>query len=164
MSYDDPFAPKNGGRNAFGKGKDIGYTVTGVIIEDPQMAQQRDLDNNNAPEFWDDGSPKMQAVVRIQTTLDEGPDEHGVPDDGVRTIWAKGGKMVGAQGGRTLQEAIRRAGMTAKARVAKGGELTVRYVEDGPKNGKPNGPKLYKAIYKAPVAVAAPDPFADELG
>lgn len=127
--------------------------MTGVLVEDPVMVQTRDFDTDK-PEFWDDGSPKMQPVVRIQTDLREDDD-----DDGVRVIYCKGGKMTGPKGGRTLQEAIRHASIEAKAPVRKGGTLTVRYLEQGePAKRGFNGPKLYVAKYTPP---SAPDPFAD---
>lgn len=160
----DPFAPKTVSRQAFGKDKAIGYTIVGTLTEDPTMVQQKDLDTG-IPEVWDDGSPKMQAVVRLQTTLNDGPDDNGEPDNGVRTIYAKGGKTVGPKGERTMMEAIRAAGIAAKAPIRKGGTLTVRYAyeADPPKKGF-NGQKLYLAKYEPPVEAAAPDPFADELG
>lgn len=149
----DPFAPKTSSRNAFGKDKAIGYVVTGVLVEDPSTMQQIDFDTDK-PEFWDDGSPKMQGIVKLQTSLREDED-----DDGIRTIYAKGGKAT-IDGGRSLQEAIRQAGIDAKARIAKGGTLTVKYVGDAtPKNPKHSGQKMYVAKYTPPAAV---DPFASD--
>ena len=158
--YIDPFAPKNTGRSAFGKDKPVGYTITGVLLKDPEMVQQRNLDDNT-PETWDDGSPKMQAVVQLQTTLDEGAGDDGTPDDGVRTLWAKGGKATGPKGERSMQEAIRAAGITAGAPIRKGGTLTVRYAHEAdPVKRGYNGQKLYLAKYLPPVAV---DPFGEPV-
>ena len=154
----DPFAPSTASRNAFGKDKPMGSLVTGTITEVTEQ-QQRNFDTD-LPEFWEDGKPKMQAIVRIQTTQRDDDD-----DDGIRTCYAKGGhKTPAASGARGMKEAIVAAGQTAKQPIRVGGKLTIKYVEDGePSKRGYNGPKLYVAKYEPPTAA---DPFgtaADDL-
>jgi hypothetical protein len=154
----DPFAPKTGSRNAFGKDAPIGHVVTGVVLETGTM-QQTDFDTG-LPKSWDDGSPMMMSFVKLQTELSDDDD-----DDGIRTCYAKGGKTIGAARGRTMEEAIRAAGIAAKSPIKPGGTLTIRYLEDGePKKRGFNGPKLYDAKYVPADPFAAKPPARPALG
>jgi hypothetical protein len=123
----------------------IGDTVTGVI-EDAQKRQQADFATNK-PLFWDDGNPRMQVVITLQT--DEQTHEG---DDGRRRIYVKG------QMQQALQEAIKASGLRG---ITIGDQLAVRYVGDGEAKPRQNPPKLYKVFYKAapPRTVVVDDPF-----
>lgn len=71
-----------GAKSAFTKDSPLGHVVSGPII-DARERQSTDF-ATKAPEFWDDGSPKMQIVVTIQT--DQRVDSD---DDGARSIYIK---------------------------------------------------------------------------
>lgn len=77
-------ATGSGARTA--KLSEKGDKVIGVV-ESATIRQSRDGDGN--PDFWDDGNPKEQVVVIVQTDLDEGEDDEGRPDDGRRAIYIK---------------------------------------------------------------------------
>jgi hypothetical protein len=110
----------------------IGTSHKGTIIS-AKSAQQRTIDGK--PKFWDDGNPAMQLVITLQTDYrDAGPG-----DDGLRRLFANGGKLA----------AIRTALKGRKLEA--GGELAIQYSGDGePKPGK-NAPKLYQAAYRPPA-------------
>lgn len=116
-----------------------GATVKGVILS-ADLQQQRDI-NTKAPLVWDDGRPKMQARVVLQTDTRENDD-----DDGQRAIYVKGAMQ------KAVKDAINQAGAT---RLEPGGTLAVQYEKDGEKTGNLTAPKLYKAKYEPPVAGSA---------
>ena len=145
----DLFAPSTIRRSAFGGDKPVGHVVTGTITEQPTEIQQTNFETG-VPETWDDGRPKTQVLVLLQTDLREDDD-----DDGIRVLYCRGGKASGGSGGRTLLEAIKAAAQEAKCRIEVGGTLTVKYAEDGPVTRRGfNPPKLYKAKYVAPQKTA----------
>lgn len=53
------------GKSAFGKDDPIGTTITGTIL-DIQVRQQTKLEDGT-PMTWDNGDPRMQLVVTLQT-------------------------------------------------------------------------------------------------
>lgn len=67
------------------KPENIGDRIKGKIIG-VKRVQQTDF-TTGAPLEWSDGSPRLQTVVELQTNLEETGD-----DDGVRSIWLKGGR------------------------------------------------------------------------
>ena len=71
-----------GSSSAFNKNSAVGDTVTGPIIS----ATSRQVTDyvTKAPETWDNGDPKLQAVITIQTGLRT--DEN---DDGARSVYVK---------------------------------------------------------------------------
>lgn len=115
----------------------IGDTVSGEIIKPPTVQQMRDFESNE-PLFYEDGNPKLQIVVTLQT--DEHEDDE---DDGIRNLYMKP----------VMQSAVRTA--LSKAGVRKlevGGRLTVTYSEDRPNQNKRLKPtKLFKASYIPPA-------------
>lgn len=119
----------------------IGASITGTVIAEPEARQQTDF-RTKLPETWKDGSPKMQVVVRLSTTLrdPEKPD-----DDGERTLYIKGRELTN-----TIRAAVRASGANG---IHTGGVLTVAYVADGPADPGMNPPKLYQAQYQ-PAAVS----------
>jgi hypothetical protein len=60
-----------------GMGKPISGTIVNVDMRQARKFQSTDLD------FWDDGKPKMQAIVEIATQLRDPADPE---DDGTRSI------------------------------------------------------------------------------
>lgn len=117
----------------------IGVIYTGTVIAEPTTSQQTDI-KTKLPETWKDGSPKMQILVKLQTTLRD-PANH--EDDGIRTLYIKG---------KNLTDAIRDAVKASGARgIHKGGVLTVQYTGDGQASAAGfNPPKLYAASYQPP--------------
>lgn len=158
----DLFAPGIARRNGFGKDKPVGYTLTGVVTEIAEVAQT-DMATGK-PEYWDDGKPKMQVRVLVQTDLreekvdDDGTVTPAAEDDGIRALYARGGKAVGPKGGRTMKEAISAASVKYKLRVKPGVKLTVKFLEEGsaPKPGF-DKPKLYVAKIEPGPEMADPD-------
>ncbi len=74
-------------RSSFTEDDGAGTRKGGTIIEPfPFKRQKRDYDTGE-PMTWDDGNPRQQFVVTVQTDLDEGPDDEGTPDDGRRRFY-----------------------------------------------------------------------------
>jgi len=116
-----------------------GTKVVGEII-DLATTQQTDFDTGEL-KFWKDGSPKMQAVVTLQT--DERDPE--IPDDdGKRRLFVSSWRMRNA-----IADAIKAAG--AKDPEI-GGKLAVQFTALGDtETGTSIPPKLYAAQYKPPA-------------
>lgn len=145
-----------GGGKAF-KFENIGDTVEGTI-EDVQVAQQTSIDDNQ-PLTWPDGSPRMQLIITLQTAAREGDD-----DDGIRKIYAKGGKYEVASGtGTSLKDAVADAVKKAGAKsIDQGGTLKVGYTGEGKRTNRGfSAPKLYRATYDAPKASVSADDLFD---
>lgn len=120
-----------------------GDSVTGTVVS-ARIQQQRDYDTN-ALLFWDDGNPKNQLIVDLQTDL---RDENITMDDGLRRVYCRGGK------GSAL-DVVRTAVRVSKGKLVEGGILTLTYIGDGVKtNPKFNAPKLYEAKYVPPTPSA----------
>ncbi len=112
-----------------------------------ELRQQTDLDDGT-PLTFNDGSPRMQLVVTLQTKLHDSDD-----DDGIRTVYAKGGRFDVATGsGTSMRDAIAEAVKTVGAKsLDVGGTLVVAYTGEGKKRNKGyNAPKLYTAGYRPP--------------
>lgn len=130
----------------------VGTTVTGTIVDPaPKVAQQTDMSGN--PMTWDNGDPRLQLVVTLQTQ------ERGdVDDDGIRKLYVKGSKDPKSK---SLHAAVAAAVQTANAKgLEVGGTLSVTYVGDGVASTRGfNPPKLYEARYTAPDHAAAAGEF-----
>lgn len=112
----------------------IGKTIKGKIVS-ATAAQQTDFDSGELL-FWDDGKPRMQLVITLQTD-ERDADIDG--DDGQRRIFAKGAML----------SAIRKA--LAGQQMAEDGTLAVKYTGDGEAKRKGlHPPKLFAAEYQAP--------------
>jgi len=127
-----------------------GAKVTGLITQLPEKRQQTDLNTGQPKFFRDSGDPMWVYVVQIKTDLRDPEDQF---DDGIRSLWLKGGpwdpnRRVGASL-RAVQEAIKAAG----AKLPEiGAELTLAYVCDGPAGRGQQAPKFYGALYVPPTA------------
>lgn len=125
--------------------ENMGDTVSGEIAA-LDVRQQTDLETGE-PLTWKDGSPRQVLVITLQTELQD--DES---DDGLRTVWARGGNYMVANGKGTssltaIKDAIRKAG--AKD-IEIGAMLTVQYSGTGKSSNRAfTPPKLYSAAYKA---------------
>jgi hypothetical protein len=116
-----------GGKTA--KFEKIGTSYSGTVIS-ADIRQATNFDTGK-PEFWEDGKPKQQVVIAIQTALREDSE-----DDGIRSLYIKGW---GDQR-RALQAASKAAGGSP----APGDTFTATYVGDGEKPQRGFAPKIYK--------------------
>jgi hypothetical protein len=114
-----------------------GTSVTGTVLSQ-EVTQQTDV-KTQKPAFWDDGNPKMQLVLHLQTDLREDAD-----DDGVRRLFVPWGGLRKA-----LMEALASLGVDE---VSDGDRVTATYTHDLPKtNPAFNAPKAY-AVQLVPGA------------
>lgn len=129
----------------FNKNSAVGDSVTGRIVA-AAMRQSRDYDDNT-PEFWTDGSAKMQLAVMLETepgtVVPTGPD-----DRGDRSVFVK---WWGDQR-KDFATAIHRANVDD---LETGGILIVTFTGLGEPvkltSGKEgSAPKLYTFEYMAP--------------
>ena len=135
----------------------INDVVTGEVLS-AEVRQQTDVDTGEKL-FWTDGSPRNQLVITLQTGLQNGDD-----DDGIRQVFAKGGKHDVADGeGQSMKDAIAKAvrdgGGTG---LNPGDQLAVAYTGNGVKKNKAyTAPKLYSASWKPakPASVSGKDLF-----
>ena len=126
----------------------VGDVVSGEIIA-MNKRQQTSLDDNK-PQYWDDGSPKMMLVITLATDLRDGED-----DDGARNVYLRGGKFDVASGKGTssltaVRDAVKRSGSQSGIEV--GGKLALAWTGLAPKKGGFSPAKLYTATYQAPSA------------
>jgi hypothetical protein len=118
----------------------IGSSVEGVITAVNPPEQQTDP-KTQKPVFKDNGQPKMQIRVTLQTAERDPGDPD---DDGLRNLYIRGW-MVGAIG-----DALRKAG---KAEPEVGGRLKVTHNEEEPSRVPGFDPiKKYVAEYTPPAA------------
>lgn len=133
-----------GGGGKAAKFEELGDMVVGVI-EHCEVSQQTSMEDNT-PLTWPDGSARMQLIVTLQTDERDGDD-----DDGIRRIFAKGGKWEVAKGdGMSMKDAIADAVKKAGAKsLDTGAKLSVAHTGLGKsKNRGYSPPKLYKAKYE----------------
>jgi hypothetical protein len=115
---------------------EIGTEHEVTVVGEAYEEQQKDFDTDELL-FWPDGNKRMQLVVPVETEVLD--DE--IEDDGLRRWYVKG------QGKQALVKALR----AAKRRdVEIGGQLRIRYAQDGPKEGKKKPPKIYEVGYVPP--------------
>lgn len=145
----DQFLLGGGGKSA--SFPTIGTKVTGTIAATPQVRQQTDMSGN--PLNWENGDPRLQLVVALQTELRDDPD-----DDGIRNLYVKGSKDPKSQ---SLHAAVAAAVQKAGAKgLELGGTLTVTYVADGVASTRGfNPPKKYEATYERPDTSASSGEF-----
>lgn len=133
------FLMGGGAKSAQFPDRAYGTTVGGAIVRPPEVRQQTDKATGN-PKFFDDGTPRNQLVVQVQT--DQRADQN---DDGVRAFYIKADML------RAVREAVRAAGAPG---LQVGGVLAVTYIRD--EQGKGSIPKkIYTATYQPPAAQAA---------
>lgn len=122
----------NSAKAYFGANSQPGDSVTGVI-EKIETTQVNDFQTKQ-PAFWNDGRPKEQIHVIIQTQLrDPSVDD----DDGRRSLWIKGwGIQIKA-----FRDACRQAGV----KIPKPGDtITERFVGLGQRGDAPQPPKVFE--------------------
>ena len=119
-----------GGKAAFNKDSMPGTIVTGTVV-DIKTRQKKEY-GTGKPMFSQKGNPKYEALITVQTSLQEAPD-----DDGRRTIYIN---MWGVQ-----QDAIRKACEAAKGEgPVEGDTFTATYVGVGQAQPGMSAPKLYE--------------------
>ncbi|MET0911435.1 MAG: hypothetical protein ABWZ99_18365 [Ilumatobacteraceae bacterium] len=154
----DPNAFLFGGGGKAASFEAIGDAVEGRI-ENVVVSQQTSMEDNT-PLTWPDGRPREQLVITLATDLREGDD-----DDGIRKLYAKGGKYEAAEGtGTSMKDAIADAVKKAGARsIDEGGTLKVGHTGIGKKTNRGySAPKLYRATYTPPKASVGADELFDD--
>lgn len=134
-----------GGKAAFNKDSMPGAIVTGTVV-DIKTRQKKEY-GTGKPMFSQKGNPKYEALITVQTNLQEAPD-----DDGRRTIYIN---MWGVQ-----QDAIRKACEAAKCEgPVEGDTFTATYVGLGQAQPGMSAPKLYeyRIDHKPPVSFTQPE-------
>ena len=126
----------------------IGTSVTGTITEPPVQQQQTEI-GTGKPLTWDDGKPRMQLVITMQTDLRD-PEIEG--DTGMRRLFVTGTKV--SEGG-GMKGAFQRAGVRE---LPVGGTLKVTYTHDGKAQKGFSAPKQYE------VEFTPPNPAGEFLG
>jgi hypothetical protein len=125
-----------------------GTTVSGRIIREPEAREQTDF-TTGAVLRWDNGDPRMQIVVQLQTDERDPQDRS---DDGTRALYIKG-QMLNAVRGAVRQSDA--AGLSID------GQLSITYTGDAkPSRQGLNGAKQYTARYITPTTNTAADVLA----
>lgn len=132
LSSLDELLAGNSAKAYFGANSQPGDTVTGVI-EKIETTQVNDFQTKQ-PAFWNDGRPKEQIHVIIQTQLRDPSVED---DDGRRSLWVKGwGIQLKA-----FRDACRQAGV----KIPKPGDtITERFVGLDQRGDAPKPPKVFE--------------------
>ena len=147
-----------GGGSKAWSAENIGDKISGRI-KLVERRQQRNMDGGGLM-TWDDGSPKMITYIELETDLRDDED-----DDGVRALYAKGGRNHEAsQGSGTsmevaIAEAVKAAGSSS---IDEGGTLAVQHTGLAKPTTRGYSPaKLYRAQYKPPVSSVSADDLFD---
>lgn len=122
----------------------VGDSFTGIIAE-LETAQVRNYESGE-PEFWEDGNPKLQIVVTLDTDYAANAD-----DDGQRKVYLFGQKLQAAK------TAIKEAGIE---KLEKGSTFTITY-----SGTKPSSNKKYNdvKIYGITIVPGKSNPAVDNL-
>jgi hypothetical protein len=123
----------------------VGDSFTGTITG-TRAVQVRNYEDPTKLEFWDDGKPKMQIEVTLDTDYrDASIDE----DQGERRVFLFGQKLT------ALKEALKVKGLT---KLEIGGKFTIAFSGTKPaKNPRYNDVKIYSIDVTAPTSNAAVD-------
>jgi hypothetical protein len=100
-----------------GKGCEVGDKITGIVVS-ASREQQTDFDSGD-PLHWDNGDPRMESVVIVETDLRDPEIEN---DDGTRALHLRGGNYKvaegqGVAGEKALLEAINKYGIRCEPGV-----------------------------------------------
>lgn len=127
------------------QGAQPGASITGTILEMAEV--QRTNYDTKKPEFWDNGDPKMQYRVTLQTSLRDPANQY---DDGKRDLYLDGRRKANDNGTKSrlfaVLDAVRQA--TGGQNLARGGTLTVTWVSG---MGFAGDPRNYTATYQPPA-------------
>jgi len=143
MSIADLIKNAEGVPSAFKKETPIGTSVEGKIVE--ADVQQVTNYEDGRPEFWDDGAPKQQLRIIVETNM---RDPQRQDDNGHRAVYVKWW----GDPRKALVQAVKQAGDND---VRAGGYFKATYTGDGePPNPRLNAPKLYAYEYVMPTQAA----------
>ena len=122
------------------------------IIEKVTANQVRDF-NTKQPAFWQDGSPKLQVLVTINTGV---TDPNVEDDDGYRTVYIKGW----GEQRRAWLDAIRRAGLHKASDIKPGDRFTAVFTGYGQSSNGMQPPKVmeYTIEHQSPADMAMNQP------
>ena len=136
MAHDESNSVLMGSAGRSAQFKEHNDQTWGVIVHS-EVRQQSKFETGELL-FFDDGMPRMQVIITLQT------EEHlDDDDDGLRKLYVRG-QMIKA-----VQAAVLKTGQRG---IATGGKLLVRYMSDAePKRKGMSGAKQYFAKYEAPV-------------
>ena len=151
LSSLDELLAGNSAKAYFGANSQPGDTVTGVI-EKIETTQVNDFQTKQ-PAFWNDGSPRLQVLVTIDTGI---IDPNVEDDDGRRTVYIKGW---GVQRRAWLQ-ALHNAGLKKAGEVKPGDRFTATFTGYGPQGNLPQPPKLFEYVieHQSPADLAMGQP------
>lgn len=156
----DGFDLGGSGGNSFSfgmPGSQPGAFVRGIVLDmkEVQKTTYSPGGGAGAPEFWDNGDPKMQYRVTLQTEI---RDPLNPSDDGKRDVYLDGRRAVNDNGTKSklcaVLDAVRE--VTGGTQLQRGGTLTLQWVSG---MGVTGDPRNYAAWYEAttmPIAAAAP--------
>ena len=143
-----------------GKGCEVGDKISGLVVS-ASKEQQRDFDTGALLE-WDNGDPRMESVVIVETDLRDPELEN---DDGTRALHLRGGNYEvaegsGVSGEKALLEAINKAGVRCEAGV----KITAAISGMAKPTGRGRNPaKLWTIkLEKAAPGIDADDIFGDD--
>lgn len=123
----------------------MGIARGGTIMEEPVKSQQRDFDDNK-PLFWDDGRPREQLIVVLQT---EERDPGDNSDVGLRRLFIPNNGSAPGSLYRVVGDALRQAGASD---LLIGGRLMVAWIGEEPSSRKGANPrKIWAAQYTPPA-------------
>lgn len=136
------------------QGAQPGAVVSGVVVDMKEV--QATSYETRKPEFWDDGSPKMQYRVTLQTDL-RNPAEAN--DNGRRDVYLDGRRRANDNGTMSKLCAVLTAvkQVTGGTSLQRGGKLTLQWVSG---MGFSGDPRNYQAWYEAPAMQLGAPPAA----
>lgn len=144
------FLMKAGGGAPTAKFPTVGTVHKGRVLG--MERKQQTAMGSNTPLTWEDGSPRWELVITIQT---EEQDDEIEDDDGQRRIFSKGQQM------KAIKEAVEVSGWRGSTLV--GGTLAVKYIGDGkPSNPGFHPPKQFAAKFEAPAVVDSLSDYEDD--
>ena len=139
-----------------GKGIGVGDSVSGIVVS-ASKEQQRDFDSGELM-TWDNGDPRMEAVVIVSDTGLRDPELDN--DDGTRALHLRGGNYETAEGSGTsgekaLLEAINKSGV----RCDTGAKITATISGMAKPTGRGRNPaKLWTIkLEEAPAGIGEED-------
>lgn len=119
-----------------GKGIGVGDSVTGIITS-ASREQQTDFDTR-APLVWDNGDPRMETVIIMDTDLRDPEIEN---DKGARALHLRGGNYELAEGeGQSGEDALRDAMRSSGLRAEPGVKITAKITGMAKPTGRGRNP------------------------
>jgi hypothetical protein len=126
-----------------------GAYVQGTVLDMKEVQKSEYVEGGGVgkPEFWDNGDPKMQYRVTLQTEL---RDPTNAADDGKRDVYLDGRRKANDDGTKSklcaVLDAVR--AVTGGTQLQRGGKLTLQWTSG---MGFSGDPRCYTAWYEAPA-------------